>query len=450
MQLKNKVIFLFIKANTLAINQLVLKKNMQIYKFGGASTNSVERFGLSANIIEKAASQKLVLVISAMGKMTNALEAVTDRFFEGNTEEALNLFDKIKKAHLTTLKFLTNLHWQAAENKMKDFFTEVEWLLHDKPVRSYAYYYDQIVCCGELLSSTLMYFYLLERKVNATWIDVRDLIRTDNNFREAVVDWDFTRKKIQGAIVPALSKYDVVVTQGFIAATDENESTTLGREGSDFTAAIFADCLEAEEVTIWKDVDAVMNADPKQFTDSINLPHLNYAEIIEMAYYGAQVIHPKTIKPLQNKNIVLRVKSFLHPELPGTEINNKPIKNLPALKVVKSNQVLINFSTKDFSFIEGKPVAALHKIFNTHKIKANLTQNAAISLMCCFDDQPEKIDSLAAEASVFFDVTLQRNLELITIRHYNETVIETLTKNKVKLLQQTTQQTYQAVVSNAN
>ena len=264
---------------------------MQIYKFGGASTNSVERFGASAAIIEKAASQKLVLVISAMGKMTNALEAVTDRFFEGNTEEALNLFQKIKKAHLTTLKYLITINWQAAENKLKDFFTEVEWLLHDKPVRNYAYYYDQIVCCGELLSSTLMYYYLLERKVNATWIDVRDLIRTDNNFREAIVDWDFTRKKIQENILPALEKCDVVVTQGFISATDENESTTLGREGSDYSAAIFADCLEAEEVSIWKDVDAVMNADPKQFNDAINLPHLNYAEIIEMAYYGAEHIN---------------------------------------------------------------------------------------------------------------------------------------------------------------
>ena len=423
---------------------------MQVYKFGGASTNSLERFGLSAEIIEKAAPQKLVIVISAMGKITNALEAVTDRFFEGNTEEALNLFEKIKTAHLATLKFLTNLHWQAAENKMKDFFTEVEWLLHDKPVRSYAYYYDQIVCCGELLSSTLMYFYLLEIKVNAGWIDVRDLIRTNNNFREALVDWDFTRKQIQEAIIPAFKKFDVIVTQGFIAATDENESTTLGREGSDFSAAIFADCLSAEEVTIWKDVDAVMNADPKQFTDAVNLPHLNYAEIIEMAYYGAQVIHPKTIKPLQNKKIVLKVKSFINPTLPGTEINDKPLKNLPAIKVIKSHQVLIYFTSKDFSFIEGKPVAELHKIFNAHTIKANLTQNAAISLVCCFDDAPEKIDSLAAEASAFFDVSLERNLELITIRHYNESEIENLTKNKVKLLQQTTQHTYQAVVRSAD
>ncbi len=423
---------------------------MQIYKFGGASTNSVERFELSAGIIEEAASEKLVLVISAMGKMTNALEAVTDRFFEGNTEEALALFEKIKKAHLTTLKYLITLNWQAAENKLKDFFTEVEWLLHDKPVRNYAYYYDQIVCCGELLSSTMMYYYLLEKKVNATWMDVRDLIRTDNNFREAIVDWNFSRKQIQETVLPAFEKYDVVVTQGFIAATDENESTTLGREGSDFSAAIFADILDAEEVSIWKDVDAVMNADPKQFTDAVNLPHLNYAEIIEMAYYGAQVIHPKTIKPLQNKNIKLKVKSFLNSSLPGTVIDNKPLGNLPAVKVIKTNQVLIYFTTKDFSFIEGKPVAALHEMFNTHKIKANLSQNAAISLVCCFDDQPEKIEGLAAEASVFFDVTLERNLELLTIRHYNEAIIAELTLNKIKLLQQTTKKTYQAVIRNAD
>ena len=423
---------------------------MQVYKFGGASTNSVERFGLSAAIIEKAAPEKLVLVISAMGKMTNALEAVTDQFFEGNTKEALELFDKIKKSHLTTLKYLITLNWQAAENKLKDFFTEVEWLLHDKPVRNYAYYYDQIVCCGELLSSTLMYYYLLERKVNATWIDVRDLIRTDNNFREAAVDWDFTRKKIQEIVLPALQKYDVVITQGFIAATDENESTTLGRGSSDYSAAIFANTLDAQEVIIWQEAAAVMNADLKQFDDAQNLPHLNYAEVIEMAYYGAPEIHPKTIKALQNKNILLKVKSFLNPELSGTEINNASVKNLPAFKVIKNNQVLIYFITKDFSFVEGTQVARLYEIFRTLKIKANLTQNTAISFICCVDDQPEKIDSLAAAASEFFEVTLERNLELITIRHYNEAVIETLTKNKVKLLQQITEQTYQALIRKAN
>ena len=419
---------------------------MKVFKFGGASINSVDRFKNTAKIIQSFKGEKLLIVISAMGKTTNALEKVIASFYEGRKEEALMLFDQLKNNHLDTLKYLTVKNWQQAENQLKDFFTEVEWLLHDKPVRNFDYYYDQIVCCGELLSSSILNSFLQEEKVNAKWLDVRDIIRTDNNFRDAAIDWSFTNKRIQETVIPLFESCDVIITQGFIGATDENESTTLGREGSDYSAAIFANILNADSVTIWKDVDAIMSADPKKYPDASILKSLSFTEVIEMAYYGAQVIHPKTIKPLQNKNIPLLVKSFLDPTLEGTIISKEPCKNLPPIIVNKENQVLIQFKSKDFSFVEDKPIHQLHEIFNQIRINPNLSQNTAISLLCCFDDHPEKIGQLAEAASGIFDVELERNLTLLTIRHYNAETIDKLTRNKKVLLEQKTTETVQMLM----
>ncbi|HSN62214.1 MAG TPA: aspartate kinase [Ferruginibacter sp.] len=419
---------------------------MKVFKFGGASINSIDRLKNVGSIIEYWRGEKLLIVVSAMGKTTNALENVVNAFFEGRKDDALKLFEQVKDSHLNTLKYLTSLHWQKAENQLKDFFTEIEWLLHDKPVRNYDYYYDQVVCCGELFSSSLVANYLSEIKVKATWVDVRDIVRTDNNFRDAGVDWAFTEKSIHENIIPLFNEFDVVITQGFIGATDENESTTLGREGSDYSAAIFANLLSAESVTIWKDVEAVMNADPKAFKDAVNIYELSYTEVIEMAYYGAQVIHPKTIKPLQNKDIPLLVKSFIDPALPGTVISNKNAKNLPPVIVVKEKQVLMQFKSKDFSFVEDKPVEELHHLFENVKIKPNLSQNTAISLLCCFDDHAEKIDVLASQASLLFDVEVEKNLSLLTIRHYDAATIEKLTKDKVIVLEQKTPVTVQMLM----
>ena len=399
-----------------------------------------------AAIIQASKEDKLLIVISAMGKTTNALETVVNAFFEERQAVALQLFEQVKDKHLNTLKFLTTLQWQKASTQLKDFFTEIEWLLHDKPVRSYDYYYDQVVCCGELFSSSMVSNYLIEEKINATWVDVRDIIRTDNNFRDAGVDWAYTEKSIQENILPLFKNFDVVVTQGYIGATDENESTTLGREGSDYSAAIFANLLPAASVTIWKDVEAVMNADPKQFTDAVNIYALSYTEVIEMAYYGAQVIHPKTIKPLQNKGIPLLVKSFIDPALPGTVISNKIPKNLPPVIVVKENQVLMQFKSKDFSFVEDKPVEDLDHLFKAIKIKPNLSQNTAISLLCCFDDHAEKIEKLASAASEIFDVEIEKNLSLLTIRHYDAATIKKLTENKLIVLEQKTVETVQMLM----
>ena len=421
---------------------------MYVFKFGGASINNIERIKNTANIIKDHAEQKLLVVVSAMGKTTNALEKIAEAYFDNRKEDALQLFEQVKNNHLDVVKMLLVHNWKPAEDQLKDFFTEIEWMLHDKPVRSYDYYYDQIVCCGELFSTCIVAHYLAEQKVKIKWLDVRDIFRTDNNFRDAGVDFNFTEGKINENIKPLFDEYDVVMTQGFIGATDENESTTLGREGSDYSAAIFANILHAENLTIWKDVPAVMNADPNKFSEAVNMPLLNYTEVIEMAYYGAQVIHPKTIKPLQNKNIPLLVKSFLDTRLPGTIINADKSVDLPPVIVLKTQQVLIHFRSKDFSFMEGRALGQLHKIFNAVKLQPNLTQNTAISFVCCFDGHAEKTGQIAADASLLFDVDVERDLSLLTIRHYDAETINKLTEGKKVILEQRTPETMQAVIRN--
>jgi aspartate kinase len=419
---------------------------MKVFKFGGASINSVERIQNVGKILQSFRGEKILIIISAMGKTTNALEKVVDAFYENRQEDALKLFEQVKEQHLNMLKYLTPVNWQAAENHLKDFFTEIEWLLHDKPVREYDYYYDQIVCSGELLSTAIMSDYLNEIGVKNNWVDVRDIVRTDDNFRDAAINWPFTQQKVAAIIEPLFSDYDVVITQGFIGATDENESTTLGREGSDYSAAIFANLLNAESQTIWKDVEGVMNADPKQFADAKFLDALSYDEVIEMAYYGAQVIHPKTIKPLQNKNIPLHVRCFLQPELAGTIISSKAVHNLPPIIVVKDKQVLLQLSSKDFSFVGEEYVSRLYELFAQIKIRPNLMQNGAISLLCCLDDRPDKIEKLALAASEIFDVQVKKDLTLLTIRHYTREKFDELTKDKTILLTQRTTETVQVLM----
>jgi len=419
---------------------------MQVFKFGGASVNSVERVKNVGDILKQHSNEKILVVISAMGKTTNALEKVTDAFYTGKKEEALQLFQQVKQQHLNTAKYLLVANAVACEEQLINFFTEVEWLLHDKPIRDYDYYYDQVVCIGELLSTSIVSHYLNETGIKNHWVDVRDIFRTDENFRDAAIDWRFTEERINSQIVKLFNGSDIVLTQGFIGATDENESTTLGREGSDYTAAVFANILNAKNQTIWKDVPSVMSADPKQFPDATEIHELNYIEVIEMAYYGAQVIHPKTIKPLQNKNIPLYVKCFLDPSLSGTVIHNKSLKNLPPIIVIKENQVMIELSSRDFSFVEEKPIADLFHLFEKLKIKPNLTQNAAISMICVLDDRKDKIEKLALAASEFFDINVTKGLTLLTIRHYTREIYDKLTVGRKMLLQQRTNETVQALL----
>lgn len=422
---------------------------MKVFKFGGASINNIERIKNLPAIFNAYREDKILVVISALGKTTNALEKVTDAFYNGEKEKALQLFEQTKQDHTS----LANELLEQPFTHLNDFFTEVEWLLHDKPINDPAYqanrfdyYYDQVVCCGEMLSSMIVSAYLNEAGIKNTWTDVRDIIRTDDNFREANVDFDFTQKMINQRILPLFNTANIVITQGFIGSTDENESTTLGREGSDYSAALLANMVNAESVTIWKDVEGVMNADPREFADATFIKSLSYDEVIEMAYYGAQVIHPKTIKPLQNKNIPLHVRCFLQPRAEGTLINNDPTHRLPPIIVVKQAQVLINLSTKDFSFVGEQPMIMLYKIFADLKIRPNLTQNAAISILICIDDLPEKIEKFALRASEFFDVQLERNLTLLTIRHYNKDIIEQLSKHKTIVLEQKTKATIQLLM----
>src|SRR6266487_258066 len=419
---------------------------MQVFKFGGASVNSVERITKLGYILKGFSDEKILVVISAMGKTTNTLEKVVDTFFSGKKEEALQLFELVKNQHLTTAKQLLVTQHLECEEQLKGFFTEAEWLLHDKPQREYDYYYDQVVCIGELLSTTIISFYLKEVGIKNIWIDVRDIIRTDDNFRDATIDWEFTGSKVLNSVLPLFNETNIVLTQGFIGATDENESTTLGREGSDFTAAVFANLLNAENQTIWKDVESVMNPDPKQFSDATSIAELNYNEVIEMAFYGAQVIHPKTIKPLQNKDIPLYVKCFLDPSLPGTIIHNKPPHHLPPIIVLKEKQVMIEMISKDFSFVGEHHVATLYSLMGKLKIKPNLTQNAAISFITVLDDRPDKIEKLAFEVSEIFDVQVTKGLTLLTIRHYNKEIVEKLTNEKTILLRQQTADTIQLLM----
>lgn len=413
---------------------------MKVFKFGGASVSTAERIKNVAEILKKYSREKILLVVSAMGKTTNALEKVAEAFYRGDQKKALQLFQTIKEEHLTIAKNLqSGTHSSLlAHHSLIDFFTEVEWMLHDKPVRHFDYYYDQVVCAGELLSSTIVSDYLNSAGIANQWIDVRDIIRTDDNFRDAKIDWEFTTQRVEQSIVPLFDQTNFVLTQGFIAATDENESTTLGREGSDYSAAVFANMLNAESETIWKDVKGVMNADPKQYSNAQWIKELNYQEVIEMAYYGAQVIHPKTIKPLQNKNIPLFVRSFIHPDEEGTCIQDKNFNHLPPVIVYKYKQVLIELKSKDFSFVGEGLIAEVYKIFQKIKFKPNLIQSAAISLLCAVDDYSDKVEEFALKASKVFDVTVSGDLTLLTIRHYNDPILaELIGENKTVLRQQT-------------
>ena len=419
---------------------------MKVFKFGGASIGTAERVKNVGTILKKYEGQQLLIIVSAMGKTTNALEKVADAFFRGEKDEALRLFESIKHSHLNINRELTG----NGDNELESFFTEIEWLLHDKPVREFDYYYDQIVCIGEMLSSMIVSRFLNSVGVSNRWLDVRDIIRTDNNFRDARIDWNVTAQKVQEQIKPLFQQTNIVLMQGFIGATDENESTTLGREGSDYSAAVFANLLEADCQVIWKDVQGVMNADPKLYKEAQWIRELNYQEVIEMAYYGAQVIHPKTIKPLQNKGIPLYVKSFLNPDEEGTCIHNQPVNHLPPIIVYKSSQAIVQLSSKDFSFVGEGLTAEVYRIFESLKFKPNLTQNAAISLLCVVDDHPEKVEAFALKATEHFDVSVTKGLTLLTVRHYQKSLVENLTERYKIVLQQQTPETVQMVLHEKN
>jgi aspartate kinase len=419
---------------------------MQVFKFGGASVSSTERIKNVASILQSYKGGSLLVVISAMGKTTNALEKVVQSFMDGDSAKALELFEAIKQEHNAVAEKLDMSAGDPVFAHLQDFYTEAEWLLHDKPVRGYDYYYDQLVCIGELLSTTIVSHYFNKAGVVNQWLDVRDVVKTDDNFRDANINWAQTQQMVNIHVKPVFTTHPIILTQGFIGSTDENESTTLGREGSDYTAAVFANMLDAEQQVIWKDVEGVMNADPKQFADAQLITELNYDEVIEMAYYGAQVIHPKTIKPLQNKGIPLRVKCFLDPSLPGTIIHAQHLQHLPPIIVWKRGQVLLHLHSKDFSFVGEKPMSRLYELLAEVKVKPNLVQSGAVSLVICLDDRADKIEKLALGAAEWFEVLVEKGLSLLTIRHYQRDLLAQMTEGKDVVLLQQSQETVQVLM----
>ncbi|HVI49368.1 MAG TPA: aspartate kinase [Chitinophaga sp.] len=410
---------------------------MKVFKFGGASLESVERIRQVGQIIQSFPEDKLLIVISAMGKTTNELEKVAQNYYLRKREIAAQLLYNLEQQHLAVADALLGDRSNPLFAQLQQFFTEAEWTLGEKPMRTYDYYYDQLVSLGELLSTAIVSAYFNTVGIHNIWLDVRDIFRTDDNFRDANIDWAYTQRQVTEKVTPLFTSTSIVIAQGFIGSTDQNESVTLGREGSDYSAAVFANMLDAESQTIWKDVEGLKNADPKLFPNTVNIPEISYGEVIEMAYYGAQVIHPKTIKPLQNKQIPLLVKCFLDKNLPGTVIKEEAdVKQLPPIIVLKKNQVLLTITSKDYSFITEDKISDIYEIFHRLKVKINLMQNGAISFSCCIDNNPEKIELLIKTLHQGFKIAYNEGLELLTVRYNQDGLLEQLSDGHAILLEQ--------------
>jgi aspartate kinase len=419
---------------------------MKVFKFGGASLKDAAGVKNVADILGRYAGEQLVVVVSAMGKTTNALEAVIEAHAK-QTGEARTLYQGFKENHYALMRGLFEPNDEIFE-LVNDVFVEGEWVLDEKPADNYDYMYDQIVCVGELVSSRITWAYLNKMGLKTAWLDARDVVATDNTYREGWVIWDKTKANAQKHVLPLLQQGNFVITQGFIGSTSENFTTTLGREGSDYSAAIFSYCLDAESMSIWKDVPGVLNADPRAFENTVKLDRLSYREAIEMTYYGASVIHPKTIKPLQNKSIPLFVKSFLDPAAPGTEISSDTEDTYPPIVVLEKNQALLHISTNDYSFVAEHHLAHLFSKLSDLRIFVNMMQNTAISFTICVPNVPDRLEKFRKLVADEFKVKMEEGLELITVRHYTADTIENLKKGKIVLFELRIRNTMQMVVRN--
>lgn len=419
---------------------------MKVFKFGGASLKDAAGLRNVSAILQRYQSDSIVVIVSAMGKTTNALEEVVAAHAKQNGQ-AQALYDALKERHYAIMRELFDENDEVF-SAVNDVFVEGEWVLDEKPADNYDYMYDQIVCVGELVSSKITAAYLNKAGLRTTWLDARDVIATDNTYREGWVIWDKTKANARKIVAPMLENGGFVLTQGFIGSTSENFTTTLGREGSDYSAAIFSHCLDADGMTIWKDVPGVLNADPRLFEHVVKLDRLSYKEAIEMTYYGAQVIHPKTIKPLQNKNIPLFVKSFLDPEAPGTEISSDTEETYPPIVVVEKNQALLHISTNDYSFVAEQHMARLFGKLADLRLFVNMMQNTAISFTICVPNIPDRLEKFVQAVSDEFKVKMEEGLELVTIRHYTPETIENLKKGKIVLFEERIRNTLQMVVKN--
>lgn len=421
---------------------------MEVFKFGGASVKDAEGVKNIANIVRDYKKESLLIVVSAMGKITNKLEELTHAYLS-QSDDTHSIFDEIKHFHFDIIAKLFDGKNHKIYDDVANTFVEIDWLLEDEPDINPDYIYDQIVSIGEVVSTKIIAAYLNEVGNKTLWVDARNYIQTDNTYKEGKVDWDKTQQIIQKDLSPLLSDY-IIVTQGFIGNTSENYTTTLGRDGSDYSAGIFASCLNATALTIWKDVPGVLNADPKWFDETEKIDQLSYHDAIELTYYGATVIHPKTIKPLQNKNIPLFVRSFIQPEGIGTAIT-KDINPLPITSFIfKVNQTLISIQPKDYSFIIEENLSAIFDLFHKHKIKINTMLNSALSFSVSVDDDPIKLENLIKDLSTEFKVKYNKNLELVTIRYYNQQTIDRVTLNKDIFIEVKNRHTCQIVMKNKN
>lgn len=410
---------------------------MKIFKFGGASVKDAESVKNVAKVLNSQGFEKCLLVVSAMGKTTNALEKVVEYYFK--KEDYQNEVEKIKQSHLEITKGLF------AENhkifgEVALFFDDLEAFLRRNKSPNYNFVYDQVVSCGEMISSKILSEYLNDINFSNAWLDARDYIKTDDTYREGVVNWLETEKNISN-----LDQNQSYVTQGFIGSEANNFTVTLGREGSDYSAAIFAYCLNAEAMTIWKDVPGVMTGDPRKFENVTLLSNISYEEAIEMAYYGASVIHPKTLQPLKQKNIPFYVKSFVEPEKPGTKVGNSDVNQSEESYILKENQVLMNISTRDFSFIAEDHISQIFNLLAKHKIKVSMMQNSAISLALCLEDKFGKIDEVNQSLTQQFSTDVVKNVSLYTVRNANMDELSNFYADKKILLEQISKNTVQIV-----
>ncbi|MEO6902138.1 MAG: aspartate kinase [Bacteroidia bacterium] len=423
---------------------------MKIFKFGGASVKDSAAVKNVAAILKEFVTENTIVVISAMGKVTDKLERLADAVFY-KKEDPQQILDELKSYHFDIIKQLFPSPQHPIYNEIENTLVELHWAVEDEITDNYNYEYDKVVCMGEIIATKIVNAYLLEIGINSQWCDARDFIQTDNTYREGKVDWELTQtlvNKFFKETEPKNSASTLFITQGFIGGTSENFTTTLGREGSDYTAAILAYTTNAKEVVIWKDVPGVLNADPKWFDETVKLDHLSYQDAIELAYYGATVIHPKTIKPLQNKKIPLYVKSFIHPNEKGTLINEMQAHLPIPCFIFKVNQVLLSISPKDFSFIVEENFSHIFKLVAAHQVKINVMQNSAISFSISIDNDARKLPELIKTLQKDYRVLYNENLELITIRYYDQATIDRVTIGKQILLEVKSRYTVQLVVKN--
>lgn len=414
---------------------------MRVFKFGGASVKDAEGVRNLGAVLKTTGYDKTLIVVSAMGKTTNRMELVIKNYFENKTE-LQSAIHEVVKCHDDILKDLFDNKRHQVFTDVKVLFEELNTFFKSNKSPDYNFVYDQTIGFGELISTTIISHYLNEIGLINNWIDVREFIKTDSYYRRSNVNWEQTQTNIASNFDTSILN----ITQGFLASDANNFTTTLGREGSDYTAAIFAYCLNANNVTIWKDVPGVLNADPRYFENTQLLHQISYREAIELAFYGASVIHPKTLQPLQQKEIPLYVKSFLNPTAEGTCVSKSKIlvPEVPCF-IVKKNQILISLSSLDFSYIMEENISEIFSLLYLYKMKVDVIQNSAISFSVCIDNLYNNLEKLLQHLKAKFKVTCNENVSLYTIRHYNDVAIKELEKDKTLLLKQLTQGTVQIV-----